>query len=88
MKNKNLIIGLGVLAVAGIGYYMWKKKSENKSGADGDYSNAQAASGSNKRKGIKICNCPPNSPSGSGDKPCSKSMLCKDCCAGSGLGDT
>ena len=52
MKNKNLIIGLGVLAVAGIGYYMWKKKSETKSGACGcsgadgedtnDYSNAQA----------------------------------------------
>jgi hypothetical protein len=26
MKNKNLYIGLGVLAVAGIGFYMWKKK--------------------------------------------------------------
>lgn len=26
MKNKNLYIGLGVLAVAGIGFYMWRKK--------------------------------------------------------------
>jgi len=26
MKNKNLYIGLGILAVAGIGFYMWKKK--------------------------------------------------------------
>lgn len=26
MNNKNLYIGLGVLAVAGIGFYMWKKK--------------------------------------------------------------
>ena len=63
MKNKNLIIGLGVLAVAGIGYYMWKKKSETKSGACGcsgadgedtnDYSNAQAGGG----KSRKVCDC-------------------------------
>ena len=26
MKNKNLYIGLGVLAVAGVAFYMWKKK--------------------------------------------------------------
>ncbi len=26
MENKKLYIGLGVLAFAGIGYYMWKKK--------------------------------------------------------------
>ncbi len=25
MENKKLYIGLGVLAIAGIGYYMWKK---------------------------------------------------------------
>jgi hypothetical protein len=32
MVNKKVIIGLGVLAVAGIGYYMWtKNKPENKS---------------------------------------------------------
>jgi hypothetical protein len=49
MKNKNLLIGLGVLAVAGIGYYMWKKKSEKTSSACGcsgfcgdEYSNAVA----------------------------------------------
>ena len=36
MENKKIIIGLGVLAFAGIGYYMWKKnKSENKSNASG-----------------------------------------------------
>jgi hypothetical protein len=26
MNKKTMLIGLGVLAVAGIGYYMWKKK--------------------------------------------------------------
>jgi hypothetical protein len=31
MNKKTILIGLGVLAVAGIGYYMWKKKSENNS---------------------------------------------------------
>ncbi len=32
MENKKIYIGLGVLAVAGIAYYMWKKnKPENKS---------------------------------------------------------
>ena len=30
-----MLIGLGVLAVAGIGYYMWKKKNETTSGACG-----------------------------------------------------
>ena len=36
MENKKLYIGLGILAIAGIGYYMWKKnKSENKSSASG-----------------------------------------------------
>jgi hypothetical protein len=28
MNKKTILIGLGVLAVAGIGYYMWKKKSD------------------------------------------------------------
>ena len=31
MVNKKVIIGLGVLAVAGIGYYMWKNKKSTKS---------------------------------------------------------
>jgi hypothetical protein len=35
MNKKTILIGLGVLAVAGIGYYMWKKKSETTSGACG-----------------------------------------------------
>jgi hypothetical protein len=35
MNKKTMLIGLGVLAVAGIGYYMWKKKSETTSGACG-----------------------------------------------------
>jgi hypothetical protein len=29
--NKKVIIGLGILAVAGIGYYMWKNKKSTKS---------------------------------------------------------
>ena len=33
--NKKTLIGLAVLAVAGIGYYMWKKKNETTSGACG-----------------------------------------------------
>ena len=42
MKNRGLFIGLGVLAVAGIAYYIWKrKKPETKSSANGeDESNA------------------------------------------------
>jgi hypothetical protein len=35
MNKKTIFIGLGVLAVAGIGYYMWKKKNETTSGACG-----------------------------------------------------
>ena len=35
MNKKIILIGLGVLAVAGIGYYMWKKKNETTSGACG-----------------------------------------------------
>jgi LPXTG-motif cell wall-anchored protein len=37
MNNKTMLIGLGVLAVAGIGYYMWKKKNETTSNAQGDW---------------------------------------------------
>jgi LPXTG-motif cell wall-anchored protein len=29
--NKKVLIGLGVLAVAGIGYYMWKKNKDEES---------------------------------------------------------
>jgi LPXTG-motif cell wall-anchored protein len=36
MNKKTMLIGLGVLAVAGIGYYLWKKKSETTSGAEGE----------------------------------------------------
>ena len=32
--NKNLMIGLGVLAVAGIGLYMWKKSKDESSSSD------------------------------------------------------
>jgi hypothetical protein len=42
MNKKTILIGLGVLAVAGIGYYMWKKKNETTSGAD-ESSNATGA---------------------------------------------
>jgi hypothetical protein len=61
MKNKTIFIGLGVLAVAGIGYYMWKKKSETTSGACGcsgadgeEKSNISAPSGS-AGDGMKWC---------------------------------
>ena len=29
MKNKNLLIGLGILAIAGFGYYMWSNKKSS-----------------------------------------------------------
>jgi hypothetical protein len=35
MNKKTMLISLGALAVAGIGYYMWKKKNETTSGACG-----------------------------------------------------
>ena len=35
MNKKTMLIGLAVLAVAGIGYYMWKKKNETTSDACG-----------------------------------------------------
>jgi hypothetical protein len=38
--KKNLLIGVGVLAAVGIGYYLWKKsKEEEKSNAQGVYCN-------------------------------------------------
>jgi|GEM_PF-2898606 hypothetical protein len=38
--KKNLLIGLGAVAVAGIGYYLWKKsKGETKSNAAGEVCN-------------------------------------------------
>ena len=79
MNKKTMLIGLGVLAVAGIGYYMWKKKSETS--ADGEEkSNARGARGN---KGLKKCDC---TYLGKGPKMCSKSVACNDCCAGSGGG--
>ena len=36
MDNKKIYIGLGILAVVGIGYYIWQNKNtENKSNATG-----------------------------------------------------
>ena len=59
MNKKIILIGLGVLAVAGIGYYMWKKKNETTSGACGcsaadgedeeESSNATAGKGTGRR---------------------------------------
>lgn len=47
MKNKTIFIGLGILAVAGIGFYLWNKsKGDKTSSADGDYSeNESSANG-------------------------------------------
>lgn len=47
MKNKTIFIGLGIIAVAGLGFYLWnKRKGEKKSSADGDYSeNESSANG-------------------------------------------
>ena len=52
MENKKLYIGLGILAVAGIGYYMWKKheeKEKNSYSSDDKKSNVTAATGGNKK---------------------------------------
>jgi hypothetical protein len=89
MKNKNLLIGLGILAVAGIGYYMWKKKSETSSFDGEEYSNARAKgkTTTKTRAGTRRILCPSDSPSGYGWKICSDSVSQKDCCAGTGEGD-
>ena len=79
--NKNLMIGLGVLAVAGIAYYMYNKPkaTEKKSEARGlsfDPDEIQLSAGERRLpKGMKKCAC----------GACSKSMLCKDCCEGGGV---
>ena len=55
MENKKLYIGLGILAVAGIGYYMWKKhedKEKNSSSSDDKKSNVTADTSGNKK-----CKC-------------------------------
>ena len=46
MNKKTILIGLGVLAVAGIGYYMWKKKSEKTS---------EITAGGTQEGGVKTC---------------------------------
>lgn len=47
MKNKTIFIGLGIVAVAGLGFYLWNKsKGAKTSSADGDYSeNESSANG-------------------------------------------
>ena len=73
------MIGLGVLAVAGIAYYMYKKpkatstSTEPTSKATG--STIMTSEGRVPR-GMKKCAC----------GLCSKSQSCVDCCAGGGLG--
>jgi hypothetical protein len=89
MNKKTMLIGLGVLAVAGIGYYMWKKKSETKSGAcgcsgadgeDDSYSNVIKGG---RPKGTKKCDC---GFAHKLPKICSKDVGCNDCCLGAGTG--
>jgi hypothetical protein len=58
MENKKLYIGLGVLALAGIGYYIWKKneeKEKSKLSSDDMKSNVTAIGGQKKCKceGVK-----------------------------------
>lgn len=80
MNKKTILIGLGVLAVAGIGYYMWKKKSETTSGADSEEVSSSAS-------GTKVCNCGYLKDEYGRAKPnkiCSKSVRCNDCCEGAG----
>jgi hypothetical protein len=49
MKNKTIFIGLGILAVAGLGFYLWnKRKGETKSSADGDYSESESSANGSK----------------------------------------
>lgn len=37
--NKNVIIGISAIAIVGLGYYLWKRSSENKSNAAGEQCN-------------------------------------------------
>jgi hypothetical protein len=43
MKNKNLYIGLGVLAVAGIGFYMWRKRDKAEDASEAKTKTADAS---------------------------------------------
>jgi hypothetical protein len=56
--NKKVLIGLGVLTVAGIGYYMWKKNSEKTSSitAGGE------AESKVKRNCVTTCESTPRNP--------------------------
>jgi hypothetical protein len=83
--NKNLMIGLGVLAVAGIAYYMYKKpkagsiSTEPTSKATGKIYDPDEVKPSREEsrkipKGHKKCACSP--------PYCSESQLCKDFCSG------
>ena len=72
--NKNLMIGLGVLAVAGIGLYMWKRrKDEKKSSSDEKKSNARGFITTYEQSQIGsdvIKDCDPSSGIGNMTFPC------------------
>lgn len=81
MKNNNLYIGLGVLAVAGIGFYMWKKKQ----GEDSEEtkaetkSNARGVTSPAKSNDVIVMCVPPRTLAGGGFNPYK--------CVGKGLAD-
>jgi LPXTG-motif cell wall-anchored protein len=83
MKNNNLYIGLGVLAVAGIGFYMWKKKqgeeySKEETKAE-TKSNARGVTSPAKSNDVIVMCVPPRTLAGGGFNPYK--------CVGKGLAD-
>jgi hypothetical protein len=74
--NKNLMIGLGVLAVAGIAYYMYKKpKATTGAGAKTADTGSETSSKFSNATAVK-CKC---------DAGCSDRttiLACKECCSG------
>lgn len=98
--NKKVLIGLGVLAVAGIGLYIYnknKKSSEKKSmaqgaNADDEYSEFKLPKWltglfNKDDTGFKECSCAYDKPDGSRGvvtQICSKSVDCIYCCEAGG----
>ena len=84
MKNKKLLYGFGLLTLVGLAYFIFKPSKESSFCGNEEVSNFKT--NKKDREGIKRCDCTYTGKAQS--KSCSKSVSCKDCCEGGGLGDT
>jgi hypothetical protein len=60
MENRKLYIGLGVLAVAGIGYYMWKKNNEISTEEKSESKTSEVQGGGEVQPCVTTCESTPN----------------------------